>query len=106
MKINIVNKYKHEPEVADVYIGKGSALGNPYAHAGMSKIKRDEVCDKYEVLLRDKYTNSDAMKAQLNHIYKVHQQFGHVNLVCFCKPFNRCHGESIKRLMLELTKDL
>jgi hypothetical protein len=28
--ITVVNKYKHTPTENDVYIGRGSALGNPF----------------------------------------------------------------------------
>jgi len=29
--ITVVNKYKHVPTRDDVYIGRGSILGNPYS---------------------------------------------------------------------------
>lgn len=97
MQINIVNKYKHQAEPAkDVYIGRGSALGNPWPIT--SSEDRDTVCDRYETYLRCEYTHNRAMKEQLNTIHRIGLEQGEVNLVCFCAD-KRCHGESIKRLI-------
>lgn len=98
MVINIVNKHKvrQSPKVNDVYIGRGSPLGNPWPISHTED--RDTVCDKYaEYIL----VPTLAMQHALEHIQRVALTHGSVNLVCFCAPA-RCHGESIKKAVLAL----
>jgi hypothetical protein len=95
VKVNVVNKYRRRPAVNDVYIGRGSPLGNPFPITLQEP--RDVVCDKYEQHI---CTLTECMDTQINTIIKVGKQFGSVNLVCFCKP-QRCHGETIKRVVEE-----
>lgn len=80
------------------YIGRGSALGNPFVmhHEGM----RDEVCNKYQQWFDAKVAAQDeAVMTQLRRIYREAQQ-GPVVLGCFCAP-RRCHGDTIKAFLLK-----
>ncbi len=106
--INVVNKYKHEPSNNDVYIGRGSPLGNPFT--GSKKVEntkaafqcssREEAIEKYEHYLRLAiYGNDSYICNQMNRIWKM-AKTGDVNLVCFCKP-KACHGDIIKKLIEE-----
>lgn len=107
MPIFVVNKHKCKPKPNDVYIGRGSALGNPFTHRELENTKaqyhcasRDEAISNYEQYLLEKVQQRDTrICEQLNRIYSEAIK-GDVNLVCFCKP-KSCHGEVIKRLVEE-----
>jgi len=106
--INVVNKYKHQPTDNDVYIGRGSPLGNPFT--GSKKLEatkaefqcasREEAIESYENYLRLAISNKNNYICQeLNKIHKM-AKLGDVNLVCFCKPKD-CHGDVIKKVIEE-----
>lgn len=105
--INVVNKYKHKPTQNDVYIGRGSVLGNPFTHLDLNGTKaqvkcetREEAIDSYEKYLRSKISEKDqAVCDELNRIY-LQSKKGEVNLVCFCTP-KTCHGDIIKKVVEE-----
>ena len=96
MTINVVNKYKHVPDVnADVYIGRGSVLGNPWPITPTDS--RDAVIDRYEEWLGDRIEDGNLnVLSALAAIQEIEEEHGHVNLVCFCRP-SRCHGDVIKK---------
>jgi len=100
LTIRIVNKYKGISEGANVYCGRGSPLGNPFAMKG--PMDRDRVCDEYKhYFYRSVEVIGDrGMLNQLNKIAKLAEE-GNVNLVCFCAP-KRCHCETIKKYIEEL----
>lgn len=102
MQINIVNKYTHTPQPNDVYVGRGSALGNPMPIAPKIGNTRDKVCDAYAEHIKN--ITADMAK-QLNHIVRIGDQYGEVNLVCFCAP-QRCHAESIRQLIEDTLKEV
>jgi len=103
--IKVVNKHSHSPTPQDVYIGRGSALGNPYTSIKGRETKAKFVCESreesvnnYYCWLREKIDSKDAaVCAELNRIYKLAQK-GHVNLICFCAP-KLCHGDVIKEIV-------
>lgn len=79
------------------YIGRGSALGNPFVmkHEG----ERDEVCEKYEVWFKKKVAENDPrVMNELRRLFVLHRKQGQLTLGCFCAP-KRCHGETIKRFL-------
>lgn len=81
-------------ESCDVYIGRGSAFGNPYA-VGVDG-DRDEVIRKFEYdfhrgLLTDRATGVDLKELAL-------QQLKGKRLGCHCKPA-ACHGEVIAQFV-------
>ena len=105
--ILVVNKHKHSPTENDVYIGRGSILGNPYTSIKGKKTKAKFFCDSreesiksFEKYIREKIENKDKVVCEeLNRIWKLAKE-GEVNLVCFCKP-KSCHGDVIKNIIEE-----
>lgn len=106
--IEVVNKYKHVPTQDDVYIGRGSVLGNPFTgskdiantKAQFQVGSREEAIEAYRDYIRDKVRQGDAgVIAALNDIWRKAKK-GKVHLVCFCKP-KACHGDVIKEMVEE-----
>lgn len=104
--INVVNIHKHPYDLPeDVYIGRGSALGNPYTSIQNRKTKakfvcksRDESVAKFKEYLLLKIQQKDKKVCDaLNRIYTLAKE-GDVNLVCFCSP-KKCHGDIIKEVV-------
>lgn len=81
-----------------MYIGRGSALGNPFAMKDGSQAERDRVCNEYETWIKSRINFKDrAVCNQLNEIYRCALS-GNVYLMCYCKPM-RCHGDTVKRIV-------
>lgn len=96
--ISVVNIKTHEPTDSDIYIGRGSPLGNPYRIN--FRTTRDEAIARYEQYISENISSGNAtIRAELNRIWKA-AKVGDVNLVCFCKP-EACHGDIIKKLIEE-----
>jgi hypothetical protein len=70
------------------YIGRPSEWGNPFVIGRDGT--RDEVCDKYEALVRARPDMMARIKAELK---------GQV-LGCYCKP-QRCHGDTLAKIAEE-----
>lgn len=90
----------------DVYIGRGSALGNPYTGSRALKNtkaeyqceSRESAIDKYkEYLILAISEKNRYICDELNKIWSKAKS-GDVNLVCFCNP-KACHGDIIKKLI-------
>lgn len=105
--ILVVNKHYKTPgqegEV-DVYIGRGSPLGNEFSHLPSSKAShrvasRDEAVSKHAEDLAARIANRDAaVCTELNRIFKLLETGKTVRLVCFCKP-QSCHGDTIETVL-------
>jgi len=102
----VVNKSVHIPTENDFYIGRGSALGNPYTSQELEKTKatfkcssKEEAIDSYKKYLNKKIKNKDKdICDKLNEIYlRVLESDAY--LVCYCKP-KMCHGDFIKGILL------
>ena len=95
--IQISNKYKITPAKGDVYIGRGSPLGNPFVIGKHGN--RVEVIKKYAEWIGEqiKADNREICEA-LNEILERHRSGDSVRLVCFCAP-QKCHGEVIRDLI-------
>jgi hypothetical protein len=52
-KIHVVNKSTHAPTNYDIYIGRGSALGNPYTSKDLTKTKAEFQCGNKEEALKN-----------------------------------------------------
>lgn len=103
--INIVNKYKHTPTECDLYIGRGSPLGNLFSHvpSGLASYRvstREEAVAKYSDWLQQN-REKPVVKKALEDAVALHQKHGSLNLVCFCAP-KLCHGEVIKKVLEEM----
>lgn len=98
MIVNIVNRHTHTPLTNDVYVGRGTPLGNPEVATGPDD--RDRVCDLYEEYLMKMLRAGDLrIVRELKRIATVAKNHeGEVNLVCSCAP-RRCHAESIKKIL-------
>jgi hypothetical protein len=105
--IEVVNKKTHTPSPNDIYIGRGSALGNPYTSMNLANTKAEFQCESreesialYKAWLTKKLADKDpVVRKAMNEIYsKALTQ--PVNLVCFCKPLS-CHGDVILELVQE-----
>lgn len=93
----IKNLRKERPVyVWQVKVDRSSVLGNPFYMP--TENQRDEVCDKYEVYFKQKVENDVSFKEELRRLYKIHQQYGKLELFCWCAP-KRCHAETIKRFL-------
>ena len=97
--IKVVNKYKHTPTENDVYIGRGSVLGNPFTSIKDKTTKAEFISDNpiedFQKYLEEKIAQKDKKICdELNRIYKMEE----VNLICFCKP-KPCHGDVIKEII-------
>lgn len=105
--INVVNVHQHKPTLNDVYIGRGSALGNPFTHLPLEKSKavvqvatRDEAVKSYKNWIRNQIIDGDkAIVGELNKIKLMAENRECINLVCYCKP-KSCHGDVIKEIIL------
>jgi len=111
--IYVVNKKTHVPTGNDVYIGRGSVLGNSFTHKPLSQTKasfqvatRDEAVNKYkeylDAVLTQNTEESKFIRQELNKIFKLAQK-GDVYLVCYCKPA-KCHGDVIREMIESVLK--
>ena len=105
MAIIVVNKHTHVFSDDDFYIGRGSALGNPYTSKPLANTKAQYQCatpeesiSSFRKYLLEKIKQKDKeICAALNAIWKKAKE-GDVNLVCFCAP-NCCHGDVVKEVV-------
>lgn len=99
-KIQVVNKYTHVPDkTRDVYIGRGSAFGNPFPINNATGDTRDAVCDKYEFYFDETLKDPTAsLTVATQMLLETLKSGKDINLVCFCNP-RRCHGDYIKAVL-------
>lgn len=106
MTIEVVNKFRHEPTKDDLYIGRGSPLGNPFSHKAGTKAdvvvdsRQDAIRNYKSYILRQIESNNVGVLQQLNLIAKRELEGKHTYLVCFCSPMS-CHGDVVRELVLE-----
>ena len=100
--IEVVNIERHTITPYDFYIGRPSAVGNPYSHTPYSKLakfivsSRDEAIESYEKYMLDKIESDDEeFMGAIDEMLEIYKDFGKLNLCCWCKP-KRCHGDYIK----------
>lgn len=104
--IKVVNKHWHKSTPDDLYIGRGSPLGNPFTHLdskfpGVIKVSsREEAIWKYDEWLHKALMNDAVVNASFKHIFYSQLNGKNVNLVCYCSPAC-CHGDVIKKLVEE-----
>jgi hypothetical protein len=107
MSISVKNKHKSKHEPNDIYIGRGSPLGNPFTHRELEDTlaqykceTREEAISSYEEYINEKIMKRDLKVCdELNRIF-IAAKKGDVNLVCYCKP-KSCHGDIIKKIIEE-----
>lgn len=94
--IYIVNKHTHRATNNDIYIGRGSVLGNPFKIG--SSNDRGTVIAKYkDYILREIAEANEKIIDEFSRIKEV-ARYNDVNLICFCAP-KACHGDVIKDIL-------
>lgn len=100
MAIKVVNKHRHTPTQSDVYIGRGSPLGNKFSHIpskfpDVIKVgTRAQACACHKDWFNKNWFKHQNIVDELSRILELEKKFGTVYLVCFCAP-QQCHGENI-----------
>lgn len=84
----VVNKDKGDEY--DIYIGRGSPWGNPYA-IGDEGMSRDDVIEKYKSYFLENFINKPEQLKALKSLKNK-------TLGCHCKPF-ACHGDVISEYL-------
>jgi Domain of unknown function (DUF4326) len=85
------------------YVGRPSALGNPFKLEHESQ--RDAVIQQYETWLQDQIKARDARVChELNRLYGIARDQGVLELTCWCAP-KRCHANVIRNILLEALKE-
>lgn len=87
----VVNKDKGEPY--DLYIGRGTPWGNPFA-IGDDGMNREEVIAKFEQYFNETFLRDEQKRKDLLTLKGK-------TLACHCKPFN-CHGDVIAQYLNSL----
>lgn len=96
MEIIVGKKY----DVGAYYIGRGTPLGNPFVMKNYSDEERNRVCDEYDVWFNKQIENNNPkVMRELDKIIEILKRDGKIILGCFCAP-KRCHGDTIKRYLM------
>lgn len=89
----------------NIYIGRGSVLGNPYTFNGkkssLAKLSfntREEALNAYKLYFNAMYENDVEFKLTVDDIYEKYKNGETIYLQCFCKPLP-CHGDYIKEVL-------
>lgn len=97
MPVRIVSKSKNgvQPVAGEsvVYIGRPSALGNPFAMKNESD--REKVVAQYRVWLREQYLLKGAAHGELQRLAERARSGESLALQCWCAP-RACHGDVVK----------
>lgn len=96
--IKIVHKHELQGvyEHGDIYIGRPSALGNPYVIGKDGN--RDEVIARYKQYIWGKYSAGDERVCSAIREIMDLEEITVVRLVCWCAP-KACHGDVIKAMI-------
>ena len=94
------------------YIGRGSALGNPFTHNGVRSIfktmsfkTREQAIEAYEKYFDEVYGKDEWFTRAFDEIYEHYKNGEDIYLQCFCKP-KACHGDVIaEKLQRRLIKE-
>lgn len=85
----VVNKKK--TDIYDVYIGRGSPWGNPFAIGHGDGPDRAEVIERYREYFSEKISSDERFKQGILALRGL-------RLACFCKP-EACHGDVIAEFL-------
>ena len=80
----------------NVRVDRASVLGNPFRMS--CEAQRDEVCNMYEEYFKNMMKTNMQFLNEVRRLYKLHKQYGQLNLYCWCAP-KRCHAETIKKFL-------
>lgn len=107
--IQILNKHYHvnfaqeNPETKIFYIGRGSALGNPYSHLYSASdkyfcINRAHAVSKYKTFFIEQFKTSVETREYLKSMLNELKAGNNIALLCYCFPL-QCHGDVIKKVL-------
>ena len=96
--MEVLNRYKMEKGAAGVYIGRPSALGNPFEIGEHGT--REEVVALYEGYLLSKLASRDP---EIEKAFRALNPSD--NLICYCAPAS-CHGHVIKQFYETIWEEL
>ena len=105
--IKVVHTKRSTAQAYTVYVGRPTALGNPFSNLQRSNAKfvptLEEVINKYSEWLSTSIENSEEVCNALNHLLTIGQQYGKLELACWCKDENKpypsdhaCHADVIR----------
>jgi hypothetical protein len=109
--IKVIHKKDTDKHDNVIYVGRGSALGNPYTSIKGRETLAEFVVDsrKESIECFRKYLldciekREDVVCNMLNEIYNLAIK-GEVCLSCYCKP-KSCHGDIIKEIIESKIKE-
>lgn len=106
--ITIGVKWIKKEGAHNVYVGRGSPLGNPEPMKDKSDAERNRVCDFYESWLADRLIELESPQYnEMVHLYRLAKADQDIHLQCYCGANKRCHAETIKkRLEIALAKNI
>lgn len=88
------------PGTARVYVGRPSALGNPFPMR--TEADRQQVVRKYRDWLRIQWRTRGPARAELERLLEI-AKAGPLELVCWCAP-RPCHADVIKAALEALAQ--
>ena len=98
MSIMIKNLRTSKPtQPWQVRVDRASVLGNPYYMH--NELERDKVCDSYYTYFLKQLPYDTAFTQELSRLLKLYEQYGKLELFCWCAP-KRCHAETIREHLL------
>ena len=104
LNIEVIKKGKkgQEPKYTPIYIGRPSALGNPYRALMKTVQEHNRVCALYRHRLWEEIKKGilSPVYLELLRILEIARKVG-VSLVCWCKPLP-CHGDIVKNALIYL----
>ena len=97
--LTVGNVYKQDSKDGDMYIGRPSAVGNPYVVGPL--YSRHEAIERYKPWLEEKIMRRDPQVLKvIENIEHQLNQGKPVRLMCFCKP-HACHGDVLREVILK-----
>lgn len=116
IKVYNVKTEDYSSHPNNVYIYRGTVLGNPFTHDGkrsslarLSFKTREEALSAYEEYFKRMYEMDSEFKNAVDDLYTKYKNGEDIYLGCFCHPLP-CHGNIIvkelqKRLIKERKKE-
>jgi hypothetical protein len=94
--ITVVNKRQHVPTDHDVYVGRPTALGNPFPE---STHGREQCIAMYKTYAAHQYSTYPEGEFTTTFIALVNRaRTEDINLVCWCHP-QSCHADVLKQAL-------
>jgi hypothetical protein len=91
------NTSKIPLDVQQIYIGRGSPLGNPFPIN--PKQDRDKVCEMYSEYFHTQMKDKQSpVYKEMARIWRIVRTGQKIALICYCSP-HRCHGDSLKEFL-------